>query len=544
MDIRIPDIGDFDKVPVIEVLVAEGDTVAAEDPLIVLESDKATMEVPAPAAGTITKLQVKVGDEVGRDDVIGSYEPADDDSDADPDPDPDSDAEDSTTDKAAPKNTTPADDQESQSADDSEPQTKPVTVPDIGDFDKVPVIEVLVAEGDSVAAEDPLIVLESDKATMEVPAPEAGTVTTVVVKQGDSVGQGDTILHLQTQASAPSAAAKDDAAAREDKPQPSQDAADKPQTSSPRDDSKPPPAGKRPVSAAELPYASPSIRKFARELGVDLQQVKGSGRKGRILREDVKEFVQQRLSSDTGGAGLPPAPQVDYAKYGPVGELPLARIRQISATHLHRSWLHVPHVTQNDWADITDLEDFRKQHNADGPPTKLTLLAFVLKACAVLLQRYPDFNSALAADGKHLIRRQYCHLGFAADTPNGLVVPVIRDVDQKSLSALAAEAAELAASARAGKLKPDQMQGGCFSVSSLGGIGGSHFTPIVNSPEVAILGVSKAVMQPQWDGQSFVPRLMCPLSLSYDHRVIDGAAAARFTTELASILADIRRLLL
>lgn len=540
MEIRIPDIGDFDKVPVIEVLVAEGDSVAAEDPLIVLESDKATMEVPAPGAGTITALRVKVGDEVGQDDVIGTYEPAD----TGDEPAPaarDAEPQEADTEQAA------ASQQDTQASADeagSQAATLQVPVPDIGDFDKVPVIEILVAVGDRVAAEDPLVVLESDKATMEVPAPEAGTVDKIEVQVGDSIGQGDVILHLRRSGDRPTPAAPStaDAAPAQNTAQPAPERPSHPARE--RDTERPPPAGSRAVSAAELPHASPSIRKFARELGVDLQQVQGSGPKGRILREDVQSFVQQRLNAAPGSSGLPEAPQVDFAKYGPVEELPLARIRQISASHLHRSWIHVPHVTQNDWADITDLEDFRQQHNASNPETKLTLLAFVLKACALLLRRYPDFNSALSADAKHLMRRQYVHIGFAADTENGLVVPVIRDVDQKTLTQIAAEAAELAATARSGKLKPAQMQGGCFSVSSLGGIGGAHFTPIVNSPEVAILGVSKAVMQPQWDGQGFVPRRMCPLSLSYDHRVVDGAAAARFTTDLAQLLGDIRRLLL
>jgi pyruvate dehydrogenase E2 component (dihydrolipoamide acetyltransferase) len=496
------------------------------------------MEVPAPAAGTITQLKVKVGDEVGQDDVIASYEPADQESGSSNDGGETSGQEDASS--AAPAEPARPD------APSPEDAIKPVKVPDIGDFDKVPVIEILVAVGDRVAAEDPLLVLESDKATMEVPAPEGGTVEEILVQVGDSVGQGDAIFHLRSSSQNSAAEPEEKKAAASNNHDTSTDHAAEVKTSRPaqRDASQPPPAGTRAVSAAELPHASPSIRKFARELGVDLQQVQGSGRKGRILREDVQGFVQHNLSTGSGHAGLPQAPQVDYAKFGSVEEVPLARIRQISASHLQRSWQHVPHVTQNDWADITDLEDFRRQHNAQGPQTKLTLLAFVLKACAVLLQRYPDFNSALGADGKHLIRRHYLNLGFAADTENGLVVPVIRDVNKKTLTELAAEAAELAAAARSGKLKPAQMQGGCFSVSSLGGIGGAHFTPIVNSPEVAILGVSKALMQPQWDGQSFVPRLMCPLSLSYDHRVIDGAAAARFTTDLGALLTDIRRLLL
>ncbi len=434
-----------------------------------------------------------------------------------------------------------------------------IRIPDIGDFDKVPVIEILVSVGDEVAPEDPLVVLESDKATMEVPAPQAGKITAIHMKVGDEVGQGDLLGEFEPAADPseekPAEAEKPKAedAASESTPEPTPEP--KQVEQAPREASSPAPqtapnASTPPVprmsETDQIPYASPSIRRFAREIGVDLAQVTGTGRKGRIIREDVQEFVKGRLKNGggNGGSGLPAAPQVDYSKYGAVEKIDLPRIRKLSAAHLHRCWLHVPHVTQCDTADITELEAFRKAENQRAQGPKLTVLPFIMKACAQLLREYPDFNSAMTPEGDALIRRSYVNIGFAADTENGLVVPVIRDVDKKSIGVLAEECAALAAKARDGKLAPGDMQGGCFSISSLGGIGGEYFTPIVNSPEVAILGVSRASMQPVWDGSAFQPRLMVPLSLSYDHRVIDGAAAARFTTRLGALLSDIRRLLL
>lgn len=435
-----------------------------------------------------------------------------------------------------------------------------IRIPDIGDFDKVPVIEILVAVGDEVAAEDPLVSLESDKATMEIPAPQAGRITAIHVKIGDAVSQGDLLAEIEPVADA-SEEKPDDAGKVQ--PESASAPAPEPATASPVEarDEKPSAPEATPAkqvqaepehitakplrTAADIPYASPSIRRFARELGVDLGAVTGSGRKGRISRDDVQEYVKGRMQSPaSGGMALPSAPQVDFSKFGNVERIELSRIRKLSAAHLHRCWLQVPHVTQCDSADITDLEAFRKSENQRGEGPKLTVLPFIMKACALLLRRYPDFNSALTAESDALIRRDYVNIGFAADTENGLVVPVVRDVDRKSIGELAAECAALAAKAREGKLKPADMQGGCFSISSLGGIGGEYFTPIVNSPEVAILGVSRASMQPVWDGADFRPRLMVPLSLSYDHRVIDGAAAARFTTALSELLTDIRRLLI
>ncbi|MDI3260558.1 MAG: dihydrolipoyllysine-residue acetyltransferase [Sinobacteraceae bacterium] len=425
-----------------------------------------------------------------------------------------------------------------------------VRVPDIGDYHDVPVIDVLVKPGDRVEKEAPLVTLESDKATMDVPAPEPGVVKRIALKVGDKVSQGSTVAVLELDgALAPAVPAP-----QETKPSPQAPAAAAPPPAPPA----PKPADtneglssvplppSEPAPREALPHASPAVRKFARELGVDLRRVAGSGPRGRITREDVQTFVKNNLSGpgprDPGlGEGIPKIPAVDFAQFGPVETRPLARIRKLSAAHLHRAWLNVPHVTQTDEADITELEAFRKAQSAELG-LKLTLLPFIMKAVSVALAAYPEFNSSLAPDGETLILKKYCHIGFAADTDMGLVVPVVRDVDKKGIAALARECAELAARAREGKLKAEDMKGGCFSISSLGGIGGSHFTPIVNAPEVAILGVSRATLKPVWDGGQFQPRLMLPLSLSYDHRVIDGAAAARFIVHLVKLLTDLRRL--
>ena len=558
--VAVPDIGDFKDVPVIEILVAVGDQVEADQPLIVLESDKSTMEVPAPEAGTIESLALKVGDTVTEGDTSCTLAPAEtpsevDQAEAAPEPQPEAEPEPQPESEPEPEPEAGA--AAAPAGGDRGQASETIPVPDIGDFKDVPVIEVLVADGDSVEADQPLIVLESDKSTMEVPSPRAGTVASLAVKVGDTVSEGDAICVLNAadgQAAAPAAAP---AAADESAPQ---------AASAPPPEPEPAPAARSTAAPAAdaqgqgprmqpqgdstlLPHASPAVRRFARELGVDLQQVKGSGAKGRILREDVQHFVKGRLSeapaaapAAAGGAGLPTQPEVDFSRFGAVETRDLARIRRISANNLHRNWLLIPHVTQTDQADITDLEAFRKQEST--AEQKLTLLPFVIKAVASALRQFPEFNSSLSADGQQLILKQYCHIGFAADTPNGLLVPVVRDVWDKSVRTLGAECAALAAKARDGKLKPDEMQGGCFSVSSLGGIGGSHFTPIINAPEVAILGVSKASMQPVWDGAQFEPRLMCPLSLSYDHRVIDGAAAARFIVHLKGLLEDLRRAML
>jgi len=550
LEIKVPDIGDSSDVPVIEVLVKVGDTVTQEQSLIVLESDKATMEVPSPEAGVIRSLSVKTGDKVSKGTLIGEIEtetgaaaaataapPA---------------AEPKAVGAAKPKTVEPAAPAPSPAA--AAPPAKPaasssieVTIPDIGDYNGVPVIEVLVKDGDTVTAEQALLVLETDKATMEIPSPGAGVVQGFKIKAGDKVSKGDAVCTLQGAGpvQAPAAAA------------PADDRGQGPLLQKPapvgadlvRDEPAATPQGSS-GKPGELPYAGPGTRKFARELGVDLTKVKGSGLRGRIVVEDVQAFVKQTLAqpaaaaaSPAGGSGIPPIPAVDFSQFGKIETVPLARIRKLSAAHLHRAWVNIPHVTQTDDADITELEAFRKSAS-DESGIKLTLLPFVMKAVEKAMQAYPDFNASLSPAGASLIKKKYLHLGFAADTPNGLVVPVIRDVDKKGIVQLANECAELAKKARDGKLKPDEMKGGCFSISSLGGIGGGYFTPIVNAPEVAILGVSRGVMKPVWDGKAFQPRLMLPLSLSYDHRVIDGALGARFIVLLTKLLGDLRRLAL
>ncbi|MES2205817.1 MAG: dihydrolipoyllysine-residue acetyltransferase [Pseudomonadota bacterium] len=451
-----------------------------------------------------------------------------------------------------------------------------VKVPDIGGFDDVPVIEILVKVGDSVQAEESLLTLESDKATMEVPAPQAGTIKEILVKVGDKISEGTLIVRLESaeaggsSAAAPATSntpveAKPETIEQKAAPAASAIASSAPATSSPSVSS---PAGSSSLpahsqstavnSAVLLDFsgvhASPSVRRFSRELGVDLRQVSGSAPKGRITKEDVTAFVKTRLSASPSasavaqgsgvGLDLLPWPKVDFAKFGAVEVQPLSRIKKISGANLWRNWVMIPHVTQFDDADITDLEAFRVQINQEQAKqgTKLTMLAFLMKACVAALKKFPEFNSSL--DGDQLVLKKYYHIGFAADTPQGLVVPVIRDADQKGVAQLAKEMGEMAAQARDGKLKPTDMQGGTFTISSLGGIGGTAFTPIVNAPEVAILGVSRSQTKPVWDGKQFQPRLMLPLSLSYDHRVVDGASGARFASYIATVLADYRRILL
>ncbi|HEV2976872.1 MAG TPA: dihydrolipoyllysine-residue acetyltransferase, partial [Casimicrobiaceae bacterium] len=425
-----------------------------------------------------------------------------------------------------------------------------VKVPDIGDFKDVPVIEVLVRPGDAVKAEDPLVTLESDKATMDVPAPSAGVVRELKVKVGDKVSEGSLILLLDAAGAVASAAGEGAQA-------------DRPAAPSPAPPPVPPAAATPPAAAAPVApvddtafrraHASPSVRAFARALGVDLTKVKGSGPKERILQEDVEGYVKQALAGTTAaqapsaaGAALNllPWPQIDFAKFGPVESKPLSRIKKISGANLHRNWVMIPHVTNHEDADITELEAFRVELNKENEKAgiKVTMLAFLIKTCVAGLKRFPEFNASL--NGDNLVYKHYYHVGFAADTPNGLVVPVIRNADQKGVLTIAKEMGELSAKAREGKLGPADMQGGCFSISSLGGIGGTYFTPIINAPELAILGVSRSVTRPVWDGKQFTPRLILPLSLSYDHRVIDGAAAARFNSFLSAQLADLRRLLL
>lgn len=551
MKITVPDIGDYHDVPVIEVLVKDGDSVDAEAVLLVLESDKSTLEVPAPASGTIRNLQVKVGDKVSRGTPICELETADAGQTAAPAasaaPAVPA-ANERQTPEAAPAAAAapkPAATEAAaaQPAADAGGGSIEVTIPDIGDYHDVPVIELLVKDGDVVEKDAPLLVLESDKSTLEVPAPAAGTVSHLRLKPGDKVSQGTVVCTLTGTAGSPPAPPAATPIAKAEAPAPAPTAATPVPDPAPVAPPEPTAGG-----GASVPYAGPATRKFARELGVDLAQVHGSGARGRIVVEDVKGFVKQRLAQpppaaggESGGAGIPPIPAVDFSQFGEIETKPLARIRKLSAAHLHRSWLNVPHVTQTDEADITELEAFRKAQSEEGG-VKLTLLPFVIKALTVALKAYPEFNASLAPDGASIILKKYINIGFAADTPDGLVVPVVRDADKKGLVQLAQEAAELAKKARDGKLKPEEMKGGSFSISSLGGIGGSFFTPIVNAPEVGILGVSRSQIKPVWDGKQFAPRLLCPLSLSYDHRVIDGAYAARFIVLLTKLLSDLRRL--
>jgi pyruvate dehydrogenase E2 component (dihydrolipoamide acetyltransferase) len=526
----VPDIGDFKEVEVIEVLVKPGDAVSKEQSLVTLESDKATMEIPSPGAGVVKELKIKVGDKVSKGSLILELDAKEEAA-----PAPKKEAP-KTEKKAAPGAPT------AQPSSFGASQTVPV--PDIGDFKEVEVIEVLVKPGDKVAKEQSLVTLESDKATMEIPSPGGGVVKEVKVKVGDKVSKGSAILVLEggEQRAEPRTETK----AQTEKPAtaPARQAAS-PTREVPRE-----PAG-------ALPHASPSVRKFARELGVDLSQVPSTGPKGRILHADVQAFVKGVLSGKpqpaagkAGGGALPfnlPAwPEVDFAKFGPVETKPLARIQKLSGPYLHRNWISIPHVTQCDDADITDLEAFRKAQTAETEKKgfKLTMLAFMIKACVTALKQYPQFNSSLEKSGEAIVIKKYFHIGVAVDTPGGLVVPVVKDADRKGIFDLAQELAEISRKARDGKLAPGDMQGGTFSISSLGGIGGTYFTPIINAPEVAILGVSRAAMKPVWDGKTFAPRLMMPISLSYDHRVIDGATAARFTSFLVSVLSDIRKLIL
>jgi pyruvate dehydrogenase E2 component (dihydrolipoamide acetyltransferase) len=421
---------------------------------------------------------------------------------------------------------------------------QPIHIPDIGDFKDVEVVEVLVSAGDTIAEEDALLTLETDKATMEIPAPCAGTIQTLEIQVGDRVNQGDLIGTVQTTAAAPAVAPEPVAAAA---------AASAPAAATAPQSTTAAPAEPLPATSDDQakPHAAPGVRRFARELGVALHQVIGTGRKGRILKSDVQNHVKQALAdrpkaAASGTFSLPTAPEVDYSQWGEIERKPLSRIKKISGQHLHKAWLGIPHVTQFDEADITELEAFRKAQKkiAEKQDIKLTFMPFLMKALAAALVRYPQFNASLSADGSELIYKQYCHLGVAVDTPKGLMVPVIRDVDGKGVFDLARDLMTISDKARKGTLSAQDMQGGCLSISSLGGIGGTQFTPIVNSPEVAILGVSRAAMQPKWDGETFVPRLMMPFSLSYDHRVIDGAEGVRFTTYLASLLSDIRQLVL
>ncbi|HEY1868633.1 MAG TPA: dihydrolipoyllysine-residue acetyltransferase [Candidatus Cybelea sp.] len=509
IEVRVPDIGDFKDVPVIEVLVKPGDLVKKNDSLITLESEKASMEVPAETEGVVQDVKVKVGDKVSKGTPIATL------------------ASDAAPPAQKPAAAAPAAAQEAAG------DAIEVRVPDIGDFKDVPVIEVLVKPGDRVKKNDSLITLESEKASMEVPAEIDGVVKDVKVKVGDKVSRGTPVLLLSTQAaSAPQKTA----------PPPTQ-AAPSPQPASAPQPAPPPPVGDGVV------HASPAIRRFARELGVDLRGLHGNGPNGRLTREDVQSFVKKALQTPRAEAGafggLPAWPKLDFGQYGAVERQPLSRIKKLSGPNLHRNWVSIRHITNYDEADVTSIEALRNEVNAEqtksGGP-KLTMLAFLIRASVAALQRFPEFNSSL--DGDELILKRYYNVGFAADTPGGLVVPVIKNADAKGLIEIAREAQELAGKAREGKLTLAQMQGGSFTISSIGGIGGTAFTQIVNAPEVAILGATRTAMKPVWDGKKFAPRLMLPISVSYDHRVIDGAGAARFLVYVAELLADFRRVML
>jgi pyruvate dehydrogenase E2 component (dihydrolipoamide acetyltransferase) len=525
IEIKVPDIGDYKDVPVIEVLVKPGDQVEKEQSIVVLESDKATMDVPSSHSGVVKEVKVKVGDSLSQGSIVITLEEGV-----------------STSAAPAPANTTVSVAPVSTGGIAIE-----IKVPDIGDYKDVPVIEVLVKVGDQVEKEQSIVVLESDKATMDVPSSHSGVVKEVKVKVGDHLSEGSLVLILEGGSSAPAPAT----IATATPPAVSKSPVVEPPIA--RAPTPPPITHTPPAVDPALSHASPSVRKFARELGVTINQVKGSGPKGRITQEDVQAFVKAAMSvgagslaaassgGSLGGLNLIPWPKVDFAKFGEIERQPLNRIKKLTAANLGRNWVMIPAVTYHEDADITDLEAFRVMTNKDNEKkgVKITMLAFMMKAAVAALKKYPEFNSSL--DGDDLILKKYFNIGFAADTPTGLVVPVIKNADKKGIFELANETSELAALARDGKLKPDQMQGASFTISSLGGIGGTYFSPIVNAPEVAILGVSKAAMKPVWDGKQFVPRLICPLSLSADHRVIDGALATRFNVYIAQLLADFRR---
>ncbi len=541
IEVTVPDIGDFESVPVIELYVKVGDTIKVDDAIVTLESDKATMDVPSTVAGVVKEVLVSLGSKVGEGALLikvetggAAAEPA-----AAPAPAAQA-AAPAPAPVAAPVAAAPA----------AGGGVVEVKVPDIGDFAEVPVIELYVKVGDAIKVDDAIATLESDKATMDVPSTVAGTVKEVLVQLGSKVGEGTVLIKVETGASAPAAAPQAAAPAPAAAPVSAPAAA---------------PAAAAPAALAPaLPvgskvHASPSVRAYARELGVDLNKVPATGPKNRIVKEDLTKYVKGVMSGAVagpasaaaggaslgGGLDLLPWPKVDFKKFGEIEVLPLSRIKKISGQNLSRNWVMIPAVTYHEDADITDIEAFRvllNKENEKGGGAKLTMLAFLMKACVKGLQKFPEFNSSL--DGDNLVLKKYFNIGFAADTPNGLVVPVVKNVDKKSVFELAQESGEMAKLARDGKLKPADMSGACFTISSLGGIGGTYFAPIVNAPEVAILGVNKSAMKPVWDGKQFVPRLVLPLSLTADHRVIDGALATRFNVYIAQLLADFRRVAL
>jgi len=561
-EIRVPDLGGSDEVEIIEIHVSAGDKVAEEDPILEVESDKAATELPSPGAGTITEITAKVGDKVKEGDVIGTLETADDAGSDDEEPD-DEGAEDSAATESTDKAETSADTESGEEAADEDgkgsdtddktgqERLETVHVPDLGGAENVPVIEIQVRAGDTVATDDPLVTVESDKASMEIPSPFAGTVESVNVKDGDTVSEGDQLLQLRVRSEPDKAPASD---AKADSGEPAKK--EKP----PEKKAEPTPSGKQeqapPEDSTQSPgsrvHAGPAVRKLAREFGVDLANVRGSGPSRRILKDDVQAYVKGQLQggggavATGGGSGIPGVKLPDFSQFGEVERQPLSGIAKATADSMQRSWLNVPHVTQFDEADITEMESFRQSLKGEGEKrgVKVTPMAFLLKATAYALQHYPAFNVSLDMAKQEKVLKHYIHIGIAVDTPAGLVVPVIRNADKKGIWELAEEAQVLAEKARNKKLTRDDMSGASFTITSLGGIGGTAFTPIVNTPEVAILGVSRSAMKPVWNGNDFEPRLMLPLSLSYDHRAVNGAEAARFTTFLAAILGDMRRMLM
>ncbi len=549
VEVKVPDIGDFKEVEIIELMVKVGDTVKAEQSLITVESDKASMEIPCSHAGVVKELKVKVGDKVAEGTLVLMLEVAGAGA-AAPAP--------AAAPAAAAPAPAPAPAPAAAAPVASAAGPVDVVVPDIGDFDEVAVIEVMVKVGDTIKLEQSLITVESDKASMEIPSSHAGVVKELKVKVGDKVAKGSLVAVVMAAGAAPAAAAPAAAAAA---PAPAVAAAPAPAAAAAPAAAVP--AHEPTAAKGNLPHASPSIRKLARELGVPLEEVKGSGPKGRITQDDLQGFVKAVMAGATqtkaqaatkapaaagGGGGAFPGllawPNVDFTKFGEVERKDLSRIKKISGANLHRNWVIIPHVTNHDDCDITDLEAFRVQLNKENEKSgvKVTMLAFMIKAAVAALRKFPEFNASL--DGDQIVLKKYFHIGFAADTPNGLMVPVIKDADKKGVFQISTEMNELAKKARDGKLSPAEMSGGCFSISSLGGIGGRYFTPIINAPEVSIMGVCKSAIEPKWDGKAFQPRLMLPLSLSWDHRVIDGAAAARFNAYFGQILTDFRRVLL
>lgn len=523
-EVAVPDIGS-DEVEVTEILVNVGDNVTEEQSLITVEGDKASMEVPAPFAGKVKEIKILTGDKVSTGSLIMLFDTP-----------------------ASASSATESQQQTPPAEETAASENKEVAVPDIGS-DEVEVTEVLVSIGDSVDAEQSLITVEGDKASMEVPAPFAGKVKEIKIATGDKVSTGSLIMLFETRASSPAASSKADSPSTAQK----QSSATTPAAATKKQPEKT--ETSQFVEHAAYVHATPIIRRLAREFGVNLAEVKASGRKGRVLKEDLQSYVKDALQraapSLAAGGGVPgmlPWPKVDFSKFGEIEEVEMGRIQKISGANLSRNWAMIPHVTQHDEADITEVENFRKQQNSEAEKNKLdvkiTPLVFLMKASARALEAFPRFNSSLSEDGQKLTLKKYINIGVAVDTPNGLVVPVFRDVNKKGIIELSRELAVISKKARDGKLTAGDMQGGCFTLSSLGGIGGTAFTPIVNAPEVAILGVSKSAMKPHWNGKEFVPRLMLPLSLSFDHRVIDGAAGARFVTYLSAIMADIRRLVM